>query len=136
MAHTETRAAKADTDAHVHCLRELNELYVKASLTGDVEWFRRHLADEFVCIDSDGAILDREAFLQHAAAGSDVDDYRLGQVDVAIYDRVALVRATGRWVSREGVPGISRYLDVYVFRDGEWKAVSAQITRPGPGTGA
>jgi len=31
-------------------LRMLNEQYVRASLAGDVEWYRAHLADEFVCI--------------------------------------------------------------------------------------
>ena len=32
-------------------VRRLNEQYVQASLAGDVEWYREHLADEFVCID-------------------------------------------------------------------------------------
>ena len=38
-------------------LRRLNEQYVAASLAGDVEWYRSHLADDFVCIESDGSVL-------------------------------------------------------------------------------
>jgi hypothetical protein len=37
---------------------------------------------------------------------------------------------TGSWRTKQGVAGMSRYLDVYVRAGDEWKAVSAQITRP------
>jgi len=111
-------------------LRRLNEQYVAASLAGDVEWYRSHLADEFVCIESDGSVLDKTAFLRMTAQGSDLAEYRLDEVDVRFYGDVALVRATGSWETKTGVPGMSRYVDVYVRTGNEWKAVSAQITRP------
>jgi ketosteroid isomerase-like protein len=111
-------------------LRLLNEQYVAASLAGDVEWYRSHLAEEFVCIESDGSQLDKAAFLRMTAQGSDLAEYRLEQVDVQFYGDVALVRATGSWKTKTGVPGSSRYVDVYVRTGDDWKAVSAQITRP------
>lgn len=111
-------------------LRKLNEQYVRASLAGDVEWYRAHLADEFVCIDSDGSVLDKNAFLQMTAQGSDLAEYRLDEVDIRFYGEVALVRATGSWTAKNGTPGMSRYIDVYVCSGDAWKAVSAQITRP------
>jgi len=114
-------------------LRRLNEQYVQASLAGDVEWYRAHLADDFVCIDSDGSVLDKAAFLHLTAQGSDLAHYRLEEVDVRFYGPVALVRATGAWTAKDGTPGISRYIDVYVRSGKEWKAVSAQITRPARG---
>jgi len=111
-------------------LRLLNEQYVKASLAGDVEWYRTHLADEFVCIESDGSVLDKAAFLAMTAQDSDLAEYRLEEVDVRFYGEVALVRATGKWLAKNGTPGISRYVDVYARVGDAWKAVSAQITRP------
>lgn len=111
-------------------LRLLNEQYVRASLAGDVEWFRAHLADEFVCIESDGSVLDKDAFLQMTAKGSDLAAYRLDEVDIRFYGDVALVRCTGSWTAKNGVPGMSRYVDVYVQSGDDWKVVSAQITRP------
>lgn len=111
-------------------LRMLNEQYVRASLAGDVEWYRTHLADEFVCIESDGSVLDKNAFLQMTAKGSDLAEYRLDEVDIRFYGDVALVRATGSWTAKNGTPGMSRYIDVYVRTGDDWKAVSAQITRP------
>jgi ketosteroid isomerase-like protein len=116
-------------------IRELNEEYVQASLVGDVEWYRRHLAEDFVCIDSDGSVLDKPAFLRLTAQGSELAEYRLQEVDVRFYGDVALVRCTGAWISKSGTPGVSRYLDVYVRSGADWRAVSAQITRPATGVG-
>ena len=111
-------------------LRSLNEQYVRASLAGDVAWYQARLADDFVCIQSDGSLLDKDAFLRMTAAGSDLADYRLDEVDVRCFGDVAIVRATGFWTAKNGTPGTSRYTDVYVRSGGDWKVVSAQITRP------
>ena len=111
-------------------LEQLNQQYVKASLAGDVEWYRRRLAEEFVCIESDGSVLDKAAFLRRTAQGSDLVEYRLDRVDILLYGEVGLVRATGSWTARDGIPGVSRYVDVYARSGDEWKVVSAQITRP------
>ena len=114
-------------------LRLLNEQYIAASLAGDVEWYRSHLADEFVCIESDGSVLDKAAFLQMTSGGSDLSEYKLDTVDVRFYGGVALVRATGLWTTKSGKNGMSRYVDVYAKMGEEWKAVSAQVTRPAQG---
>lgn len=114
-------------------LLRLNEQYVQASLAGDVEWYREKLADEFVCIDSDGSLLDKPAFLRMTGLGSDLDTYRLVDVDVRFYGDVALVRAMGSWRAKNGDLGVSRYVDVYVRSNGEWQVVSAQVTRPARG---
>ncbi|HJU25367.1 MAG TPA: nuclear transport factor 2 family protein, partial [Rhodanobacteraceae bacterium] len=108
------------------------EEYVRASMNGDVQWFDAHLAHDFVCIESDGSVLFRDGFLRVAARVSDLRDYRLDYVDVRFYGDVALVRASGSWTKKDGVRGLSRYTDVYVYTDGAWKVVSAQITRPAP----
>ena len=111
-------------------LLRLNEAYVRASLAGDVTWYREHLAEDFFCIESDGSVLDKPAFLAMTARGSDLAEYRFDDVSVRFYGDVALVRATGAWTSKTGRPGRSRYVDVYVRSGETWKAVSAQITRP------
>jgi ketosteroid isomerase-like protein len=110
-------------------LERLNQEYVDAFMIADVDWYRQHLAEDFVCIESDGTILNKQEFLVNTAKGPDVADYTLEQVDVKFYGNVALVRATGVWNTSDGVRGISRYVDVYVRADKEWKVVSAQITR-------
>ena len=113
-------------------LKRLNEGYVEAFLKADVEWFRNVLADDFVCIESDGMVLNKTKFLEEIAKGADVPQYKLEQVQVRIYENVALVQATGSFIRKDGTTGKSRYTDVYVRSGNEWKVVSAQITRTRP----
>ena len=112
-------------------LRRLNREYIDAYMETDVGWYRRHLARDFVCIESDGSVQTRARFLAEAARGPDVAAYRLAEVRVRFYGGggVALVQATGRFTRPDGRRGTSRYTDVYVRKNGDWKVVSAQITR-------
>jgi ketosteroid isomerase-like protein len=114
----------------VEQLRALNAQYISAAVNGDVAWYDRYLADDFVCIDSDATVRDKPAFLRMTAEGSDLEDYSLIDVDVRVFGVVGLVRATGTWTATDGRRGISRYTDVYALGDDGWKVVSAQITRP------
>lgn len=107
----------------------LNQEYVDAFMNADVEWYRKHLAEDFVVIESDGSVLNKTEFLTNAAKGPDVVDYKLQDVDVRIYGNAALVQATGVWTGQDGSRGMSRYTDVYVPSVAGWKTVSAQITR-------
>src|ERR1041385_5316299 len=110
-------------------LTRLNQEYVDAFMNADVEWYREHLADEFVVIESDGSLLNKEEFLRNTVKGPDVADYKLHEVDIRIYGSAALVRATGVWTREDGKMGMRRYTAVYVRKNGGWKTVSAQITR-------
>ena len=116
-------------DSEKIVLERLNQEYLAAFMNADVDWYRKHLAEEFVCIESDGSVLTKDEFLANTAKGPDVADYKLESVDVSIYGQAALVRATGVWHRKDSTVGLSRYIDVWVERDGEWKTVSAQITR-------
>jgi Domain of unknown function (DUF4440) len=71
-------------------LVRLNQEYVGAFMNADVDWYRQHLAEDFVCIESDGSVLDKAEFLTNTAKGPDVADYRLQNVDVRIYGSAAL----------------------------------------------
>ena len=110
-------------------LRQLNEQYIDAVLQANVNWYQQHLADDFVCIDSEGSVLNKEAFLEHTSRGPYVADYKLEDVEVRIYGETALVQATGLFTRKDGAPGMCRYTDVYVRSGDDWKVVSAQITR-------
>ena len=110
-------------------LEQLNKEYIEAYMSADVAWYESHLADDFVCIESDGSVLSKAQFLSKTAQGPDVDDYKLQKVNVRVYGVVALVQGTGLFARRDEAPGVSRYTDVYVQTGGAWKVVSAQITR-------
>jgi len=129
-------AAEPIADSLTARVMRLNEAYIRAAVAGDVAWYDAHLAEDFVCIDSDGSVLDRKAFLRQQAQESELATYRLTEVNLRQYGDVFLVRATGDWTSKTGKPGVSRYLDVWVHRAGELRCVSAQITRPAAAPGS
>jgi len=81
-------------------LERLNQEYVDAFMNADVEWYREHLADDFVVIESDGSVFNKTQFLSNTAKGPDVENYTLQDVNVRIYGNVALVRATGLWTGK------------------------------------
>jgi ketosteroid isomerase-like protein len=110
-------------------LEQLNEQYIAAFMNAEVNWYRQHLADDFVCIESNGTVLGKQEFLQQSARGPDVADYKLAKVRVRFYGDAALVQATGHFTRKDGTTGISIYTDIYARIDGDWKCVSAQITR-------
>jgi ketosteroid isomerase-like protein len=122
-------AAETSRDAATATLTRLNQEYVDAFLKSDVDWYRDHLAEDFLCIVSDGSVLDREAFLRDAAGGPGVTSYALKEVRVRTYGPVAVVQARGEYTRPDGTTGTSRYTDVWALQDGKWKAISAQITR-------
>jgi len=111
-------------------LSELNEAYIRASLSSDTNWYDKYLADDFVCINPDATLLDKAQFLRMVAGGSDQATYNLDVVHIRVFADVALIRAIGSWRTHAGVSGISHYTDVYVRRGEDWKVVSAQISRP------
>jgi hypothetical protein len=108
-------------------LRLLNEQYIKAYMKSDVGWYRKHLAGDFVCIESDGLVLGKAEFLKLTAKAPEVAAYKLDQVNVRIYGAVAVVQATGSFIRKDGSRGRSCYIDVYVQERDEWKVVSAQV---------
>ena len=114
-------------------LEQLNEQYIAAYMNADVNWYRDHLTDDFICIESDGSVLGKPEFLQQTARGPGVAEYKLAKIQVRFYGDAALVQATGLWTHKNGSNGVSRYTDIYARLNGDWKCVSAQITRA-PGT--
>jgi hypothetical protein len=110
-------------------LERLNEEYIDAFMGADVAWYRDHLADEFICIEADGSVLDKAEFLRMSGGDPAITRHDLEDVRIRIYDTVALVQATGRFTRADGSTGTGRYTDVYATRDDSWIVVTAQITR-------
>ena len=111
-------------------LRELNERYVRSWLTSDTEWYAKHLADDFICINPDASAQNKAEFLAEVAGGTDLATYKLEMVDVRVFGDVGIIRAIGSWTSHAGTKGMSHYTDIYVRSGSSWKCVSAQICRP------
>lgn len=110
-------------------LRDLNRDYVRAVQESDVRRFDEILADDFLCSNSDGRLLDRGAFLEHTAQPVTISELAAHDVDVRLFGDWAIIHARTSFLGPDGRPGASRYTDVWQRRDGRWLAVAAQVTR-------
>ena len=120
-------------------LKELNARFINNFVTNDVASHDAMLHADFTAIQSSGARVGRAAYLEKWKSGFDPDiipywDFR--DELITIIGNVALVRATNRFtVRRNGVEttGMTTYTDTYIFEDGAWKCIQAQITPVAPG---
>jgi len=128
-ASAATLGAHAPQTSDEATLKQLNQQYVDAFLKSDVQWYRQHVTEDFICIEPDGTLHDKASFLRDVATGPGaVVDYRLVEFRVRIIGDTAFIHAQGKATRKDGTIGLSRYTDVYIRVHGEWKTASAQIT--------
>jgi hypothetical protein len=113
-------------------LHSANDRFIRAFVESDTSWYATHLSGDFVCTLADGRRIDKARFLRRIAAGPGVTNVRYDEVDVRLLGDVALVQGVTHCL-RDGVPESTRYTDIWLFREGMWQAVAAQLT-PVPAT--
>lgn len=116
--------ARSDEDT----IRELNASYVRAFMNSDAEWYDKHLTADFACIVTNGRVISRAEFVENARRPHTTVKYDLSEVTIRVHGDAALASALGSWERSDGTTGKTRYVDVWVRKDGEWKAISAQLT--------
>ncbi len=110
-------------------LLALNADYIHAVQTSDVGRFEEILADDFLCTQSDGSLLNRHEFLRHTAAPVSISNLEAHDVNIRLMGDIAIVHARTTFVMSDGRPRSGRYTDVWARREGRWVAVSAHVTR-------
>ena len=117
------------TTSDLELLTELNRDYIRSVQTSDVRRFDEILADDFLCSNPDGTLIDRKAFLEQTARPVRISNLEAHDVVVRIMGDVALIHARTTYLGPDGRPGGGRYTDVWARRGGRWLAVSAHVTR-------
>ncbi|MCG2586872.1 nuclear transport factor 2 family protein [Massilia sp. TS11] len=113
----------------VEAVRALNEAYLRAWRRHDLDWFRQHLAEQYVCTAPDGSKLDKAAFLAYPDQSAAVKAHQLEDLQITVYGgTTAVVNAVNVVTWQDGRRSASRYTDTYSKEDGKWLAVSAQLT--------
>ena len=120
-----TTASKSDLDS----LLDLNRDYIKSVQASDVRRFDEILADDFLCTNPDGSLVDRAGFLKQTARPVGISKLEAHDVIVRIMGDVAIIHARTTYTRPDGQAGSGRYTDVWARRHGGWLAVSAHVTR-------
>jgi ketosteroid isomerase-like protein len=119
--------AVAHTD--VDSLQQLNRDYIRSVQTSDVRRFDEILAEDFLCSNPDGSLVDRAEFLAQTARPVSISNLEARDVRVRIIGDVAIIHARTTYTLSDGRAGSGRYADVWAHRRGRWLAVSAHVTR-------
>jgi ketosteroid isomerase-like protein len=120
-----TTASVSDLDV----LLGLNRDYIRSVQESDVNRFDEILADDFLCSNPDGSLVDRAAFLEQTTRPVAISSLEAHDVNVRVLGDVAIIHARTTYTGPDGLPGAGRYTDVWARRDGSWLAVSAHVTR-------
>jgi ketosteroid isomerase-like protein len=110
-------------------LQQLNRDYIASVQASDVKRFDEILAEDFLCSNPDGSLVDRAAFLAQTARPVTISNLEAHDVVVRILGDVAIIHARTTYTLPDGRPGKGRYTDVWARRAGRWLAVSAHVTR-------
>ena len=119
----------AAINADLDTLHALNDDYIHSVQHSDVKRFDEILADEFFCTFSDASFVDRAAFLEHSSHPAGFTNLQVHDVFIRLFGDIALIHARTTFTKGDGSEGGSRYTDIWARREGEWRCVSAQITR-------
>jgi ketosteroid isomerase-like protein len=113
-------------------LLKVEKGFVDAIAKNDLEAIERFITDDWIIINADGGIIDRERFLQVIKSGTlthemmESDDMR-----VRVYGDSAVVstltRSKGKFMGQEFTTH-ERSTDVFVRCDGRWRCVLTQLT--------
>jgi ketosteroid isomerase-like protein len=113
-------------------LVKVEEEFANAIVKNNPDEIRQFVADDWIIINADGGIIDRERFLEVIKLGTlthemmESDDVRVRVYgDSAVVS--ALTRSKGKFMGQEFTTH-ERSTDVFVRRDGQWRCVLTQLT--------
>ena len=122
---------KGDTviQSDLDALSALNRDYIHSVQHGDVQRFDEILAEDFLCSNPDGSLVDKRGFLAQTAQPVTISGLAIEDVRVRILGDVAIIHARTSYTTASGEHRHGRYTDVWARRAGTWLAVSAHVTR-------
>jgi ketosteroid isomerase-like protein len=105
---------------------------VEAEKRGDISYYEKLEAPDFLFIDPGGMSHTREEDLAIAKSGDlKFESMNIEEMKVRVYGDTAVVTgltAVKGMFKTQDISGKYRFTDVFVKRNGEWKIVNAQLT--------
>ena len=121
----------ANAQRDLDTLTALNRDYVASVQKGDVKRLEKILADDFMCSNPDGSLLDKAEYLELMAQPVTISGLGAENVRIRLLGDFAIIHARFNYRSADGKQRRGRYTDNWARRDGTWLAVSAHVTDEG-----
>ena len=115
-------------------LRALNAQFIKNFLNQDVAAHSEIIHKDFVCIESNGSIINRDEYLKNWATDFDNSGYTSFTYKdelIRVFGNMAFVRAKTvctKNVNGQNKEGYTIYTDTYLKENGKWQCIQVQIT--------
>jgi ketosteroid isomerase-like protein len=95
---------KGDTviQSDLEVLTALNRDYIQSVQDGDVQRFEEILADDFLCSNPDGSLIDKNQFLTQTARPVTITGLEAQDVRVRILGDVAIIHARTSYTTADG----------------------------------
>lgn len=123
--------AEQGTIQDANAKKELEKLEREWIETQDKDKLGRIVADDFIYIDAEANVINKQQFLETASRVR-VKSYEMKDLVIRLYEDIAIVTNTwsGTYVfdGKETTETL-RYTDVFAKRKGGWQAISSQATR-------
>jgi ketosteroid isomerase-like protein len=113
-------------------LRRLDREWSEAYPRCDTAALERIIADDWLCIDGAGLLINKRQLLERVAKGPfPFDTYRFDEQHVRLFGDAAVVRGrlSGSGAGEDGPFRLEqRFTRVYVRREQGWQAIATQVT--------
>ena len=123
----------SDPQADEASLKQFEKEWVDAYVKRDIATLDRVLADDWQRTGDDGAVVTKKQDLESVEKGTFVlKSYTFDPFRIRVYGDVAVINGgetDDSLVNGKEDKGHFRWTDVIVRKNGNWKAVSSQITR-------
>jgi hypothetical protein len=107
----------------------LNRNYIASVQLGDVQFFQAALADDFLCSNPDGSLIDKAQFLVQTAQPVTIKGLVAEDVRIRLLGDIAIIHGRTCYQTADGTQRQGRYTDVWARRGTTWLTVSAHVTR-------
>ena len=113
-------------------LAQVEEEFADAIAKNDLELIRHFVTDDWIIINADGGIIDRQRFLDVIRSGTLTHQMlESDEMRVRVYGDTAIVsalsRSKGKFMGQE-FSTRERSTDVFIKREGQWRCVLTQLT--------
>jgi hypothetical protein len=113
-------------------LVRVEEEFANAIVKNNPEEIRQFVSDDWIIINADGGIIEKERFLEVIKSGALTHEMmQSDDIRVRVYGDSAVVsvltRSKGKFMEQEFTTH-ERSTDVFVRRDGQWRCVLTQLT--------
>jgi uncharacterized protein (TIGR02246 family) len=131
------RRKAMDTTKEEQEITQLNQKWADWIVAGDMKALDRLFDDDLIVTSGSGVLRGKKEELDELRPTAEIKIYffKVEDVRARVYGESAVVTGLAKWkINFKGrdVDNERRYTTVFVKRNGEWRIVAQQLTRPAP----